>query len=243
MRRGLHLRRLRKAEYVRRFEGPLQGWVDPSDVSLRTLLEMGLLDPENEEPVVLELLSDRDELYSVDGVRVWKEVPIGVTRAARAPAEPIVLDVPADWAEDGEQPDLWRRRPSQEELDEIAGYARVDWRTLLRILPAAVLLPWVMLGPLLSAFNVPWQTAVWVVVAAEAALMAVLAYLDSADRRRLRADAEFGWVLVVPTTVHASEEDEPGPGPVVEVLPVTERVWTIDGKPAAWRRETRGRRG
>ena len=62
--------------------------------------------------------------------------------------------------------------------------------------------------------------------------------------RHLEADIEVGWLLSWEATelerlaAHATDPRDPGRPPFshAEVLPVSQRDWMIDGKPAAWRR-------
>ncbi len=255
-RRGAKLRKTRKIGYVRRFEGP-PGWFDPTDRSLHVLLKANLLQNPVNGLCVVELLPHLNLAYSVNGVRLKKDVPLGITSAAVRPADAPAYDVPKSWLSDNAPPGLERRRPSPEELDELKGYSRPSRRFwfmaatrfvlvavctcyLLSILSAPILLAWqrytgLRIDPALLppvAIVLGLAVAIW--------RIGLQVYRVVNMAQRVKKEIELGWIIAVPTFgPPLPGSTEPQRGPVIERLPVTNLLWTIGGKPAGWRRNVK----
>jgi hypothetical protein len=111
---------------------------------------------------------------------------------------------------------------------ELRSYLSDGWRYWATVIGGS----W-LLAALLWKF-LAWATAqvdAARLVAISIAVLLLLRHVYNMRRggARIRADADLGWLII--TTVN----DDPD-APVVEWLPVSKLVWTINGKPAGWRK-------
>jgi hypothetical protein len=111
--------------------------------------------------------------------------------------------------------------------------------------------PWLFIGltALTSIFVSSWIVRDRASPADLFALLGAVVWVVSAWRhvrgyalaRRLESDLELGWLLSweasePPRAAPRPPDSQPPPFQRAEVLPISQRDWTIDGKPAAWRR-------
>jgi len=257
--RGARQRTTAKEGFVRRFEGPL-GWQDPTDDALAMLIEKRLIQPAPGNMCAIELLPHLDSAFSVNGIRVTKDVPLEITTATARPVNTPVWGVPIDWIKEGDPNKLERRRLTPEEQDEIRRYGRFSSKDGLK-LGAMVFMFMAGITVLINKAGRPvltvWQrltgfridtelilpAAVFLAVCVTFWTVLIPLYRGLKTRRTLRQEADFGWIIVEATKankVDATGTSVPVPGPVVEWLPVNKLMWTIDGKPAGWRRNAKG---
>ncbi|MBX7255151.1 MAG: hypothetical protein K1Y02_02225 [Candidatus Hydrogenedentes bacterium] len=253
---GLRLRQTCKKGFVRRFEGQL-GWFDPTDESLLALDAVGLLNLEPGSVNSVELLANQDVAYCVNGEFQKYLLRLSVTSATRRPSKATLWNVSASWGEEGTPNQDKRRRPSPEELEELAEYGRLSrafWlQSALRVVlftpPVAYGITLVYIGLARKlAENVhltydPLQVSFRVLISA--VLVALLIVGAQVSRRirlreRIKQELELGWIIVNSTSI-SLHSDSLGvvSGPAVEYFPLTNLLWTIDGKPAGWRRHAK----
>lgn len=253
VREGARLRKTCVNGYVRRFEGQLL-WDDPTDASLCILGSAGLLRLEPNTSDSVELLADRDEAYRVNEVVLNSPLQLSVTCATGQPRDAIRWRVPRTWSEQGIPDRAERRRPSADEMEELAEYGQLTlkfWlRSLLQILIIAPLVGYGLLILFLAAAQKvnetlhltfdPLQAFVRILCCA---LLVALVIVGTQVMRRIRLrerieqELELGWIIVAPTV--RSSQPAPQreyPGPTIEYFPLTNLLWTIDGRPAGWRR-------
>ncbi len=257
---GNRLAKIGRAGYVRRFQGRL-GWFDPTDASLHFLLSTGLIKGEPGSVNVIELLADRDEIYMVNGSAPQRQIRLIVTSASVRPTQPSQWNVPKAWLAEGMPENTERRRPSPDELEELAEYGRLSrdfWvKSALRVVLytplAAYGLSIFFLGiadKLAKSAHLtfsPIQAFLRILVSA--ILVAVVLVGIQVDRRvrmrrRIEQELELGWIIIEPTTVDPpSGSTQAISGPTIEYFPLTNLLWTIDGKPAAWRYNVKAQAG
>lgn len=243
LRRGRILRRGGRAGYVRRFAGTVN-WNDSTDLDLARLVRAGLVQPGIDEATV-DLHPRDDFVYAVDGVVLSRWIPIEATLTASRPEAPLELDVPASWMPEGARVPMERRRLTSAEKDEIQGYARVLKRATRLILMTLLLLPLLAVGATaLERFGIDPRLAV-AAMAIAGGLIALRHILRIRRQFRLFAqDVDLGWVIIVRPRDTARRAPTPGNADAIdslrvvttEFLPVSGAVWTVDGRPAGWRR-------
>ncbi|MDZ4858767.1 MAG: hypothetical protein SGI88_07265 [Candidatus Hydrogenedentes bacterium] len=238
--------------YVRQFEGPFQ-WYDPTDIAFDTLVKESLLDPIPSASVSIELFPHIDEIYAINGMAIKKAVRLTVTTAASRPLDAPTWDLPESCLLDCPTANLERRRPSEEESYELSTYTRQPMRYwAARFAIGVLFIPVTIYGlviPLLAIF------AIWKLISAPGidllkhehviVVFAVIVtigmtglriYRDHSFCRAIRHDIEFGWIFVFsPLPTEKVYEEIEGANVTIERLPVSEALWTIDGKPAGWR--------
>jgi len=229
-------REVMRVGHVRRFSGTIR-CNDPTDLSVQRLVRARLATPDCEEHYDIELLPLADMLYSVNGTRLRKRIRVYPTAVVVTPRDTIELAVPPDW----HAPNLpfvpKRRRQSHEETEQILRYVR-RIRRLIWLPPLVFVYIWALVtGDVLYEYvGLSRGTCITIFVAGAVGLVGF--FLSRAWRHgsRMRADAEFGWIIIVPPhkytdktgAEHVQEE-------TVEILPASGALWTIDGRPAGWR--------
>ena len=169
-------------------------------------------------------------------------LPLHVASVAEAPERPVKLDLPSELAAQGDRPlTVQRRRLLDGEIEEIKRHASTLRRPGRTGFVALLLLALSMTG---------WDTESLRGASAHPglslALLLVGVFAFSTFRRfklarRLAEDAELGWVL----TVDHSEDSGAGtdwdlPAQGVETLMHARVDWTVNLRPAAWRRHRGG---
>ena len=210
------------------------------------------------EPVaasrMVEVLAASRYLWRVDGVPALGWKPVEEVELADAP--PFAAFA-AEWLQPlGDDPasgvSRGERDMSSQEVEELRRSARRLW---LRPLPLAVgLTAWASLPitalALAGPFHSVWEWLRTGMLVASAATNDFLVIQGLLLARLFRADCRNGRIVIVrfeappaldlsvpPGNVSASEPLLGQPAPVtLEVLPISGRVWTEEGRPAAWRR-------
>lgn len=223
---------------VWRFAGVLSAFDSLAlDRDLALLARRGMLAPEPGVEQDLVVLKDARELLHANGKWAPHGVTLHVSELAVPPSDPVKLALPRELRTDGSQVlDLGRRRLTQAELRELSRHAlhlRKPGRALFWLTPLvlAVLLVWGehrwALPPHLT--GAPLVLGMWLV-----ALQAFWRRLRLAGR--LREDAQLGWVVTVDHLGDAARSDPELPARGIESLLHARLDWTVNRRPATWRR-------
>lgn len=234
---------------VQRFAGKLSSFDSLGlDPDLANLARRGLMVAEPGIEQELVLLPESRELLYANGRWAPFGLVLSAERVAMPPESPLRLSLPADVeAQAADAFAVARRRLTHAETEELARHAdalrrpgRVFW-----VLAAFAMLAghaWLMQG-----FALPPRPLTIPVMLLAFAFAGLLFWRKHRLSRRLQRDAELGWVLTVD---HASapqdaeacadspasrpEMDLPAQG--VETLLHAQLDWTVNRRPAAWRR-------
>jgi hypothetical protein len=206
------------------------------DRDLALLARRGVFAPEPGVEQDMVVLKDSCELLHANGKWAPRGVVLHVSRVAAPPDDAVKLSLPSELRSDSSVAlDVGRRRFTGPELSELERHAqrlRKPGSALFLLTPlgASVLLVWAGHGwtmpPHLA--SAPLVLGMW------------LFALQTFWRRmrfaaRLRTDAELGWVVTVDHGLTGSDDPElPARG--VESLLHTRLDWTVNRRPAAWRR-------
>lgn len=219
---------------ILRFEGHIN-WHDWTDRTVAQLVKRKLLSQNDDTRCTLEVFSEMPCLYSVNGVVPQRLLQVDVTKVAARPENPRELAVPASWYREAPPDRLERRHQSDDETNELVGYAKrfPGTHAQVRYLFAHIVVPGAVAGAAWHFHHVIGALGLAV------ALTGGSIYFFGALRLLLRArrlaqlylaDAQLGWVLIAQP--EPGEEARPGP---MEFLPISGLVWTIAGRPAGWR--------
>ena len=243
-RTALPLRRDLEDGFLWVFEGRLaKARYEEEDPEVAQLLAAELLQRDEREQRIC-VLPRSGRLVQVNGHNLPPERRLHVATTAPWPADLFRYSLPPDVKEvfGPSARELKRRRIAEPERAELQRYvARLTAVPWLFIGLTAVMSTFVSLWIVreqatLRDMLAPISLCVW----GYAALRHLRGY---ALARRLEADLEVGWLLSwqaaeVPRSPPPGEslDSRKPPFQHAEVLPVSQRDWTIDGKPAAWRR-------
>jgi hypothetical protein len=249
-RRGKGLSGDLRSGIVLRFAGPFAPHAVIEDETRQSLRRARLVPDQPLSEWSLELLPISGRVWRVHGqpVRPWI-----VAQTVEVANTPPFADIAAQWLEPVAQDDgttllAGQRELSRAERDELRRYSQRLWRrplpvavglTLWLCMPIAVL---IMEGDLHSRSD--GARFIWL-----AAVTAITDYHFISAlllSRKMRADERAGRVIIVrvadaapPISLPDKTEgigNQSGDGSeVAEVLPVSHRVWTESGRPAAWR--------
>jgi hypothetical protein len=224
------LKKTLELQYVRVFSGSSAS-LDPTNWLYSRLVAKKIFAAGAEGGHTLELHPLVDEIYAVDGTRVFKAVPVVVTVATPLPEDEPVWDVPRDWMKEDATIRMERRRLSTEEIKEVVHYANA---LRPRLYPAFVRLLFFWVGCWGASGLLPWsRPRTFALLSLTVSLLTALRFLKRRRRAgRLAADASFGWVIIAPVPPERSGKPLPSS---VECLGVSGLLWSVDGKPAAWR--------
>jgi hypothetical protein len=239
--RGLHelraLTRDLKQGRVRRFAGPLSNYDSLAlDADLALLFRRGLLRaaPGMEEELVV--LPNSGQLLYAGKHWAPRGTLLSMRRVADPPLAPSKLALPREYKSDASDKNvqLARRRMSDSEANELREHARE-----LRRPGTSFWWVFAFVAVALGAwhgedFRVP-PSSVGVPIALVAAAIAVWSTVRRVRLSlRIDRDVALGWVL----TVDRSRPDEASELPAlgVETLLHAQLDWTVNQRPAAWRR-------
>jgi hypothetical protein len=243
-RTALPLRRDLEDGFLWVFEGRLaQARYEEEDPGVAQLLAAGLF-VRGEAEQRISVLPRSGRLLHVNGQNVPPDRRLHVGTTAPWPEHVYRYSLPPEVKEvfGPSARELKRRRIADAERDE-----------LKRHVARLTAVPWLLIAltALTSATVSLWLVRDETTARDLGAAVAVVAWLYVALRhlqgytlaRRLEADLDVGWLLSwqvseIPGPVRPSTAREDGRPPFqhAEVLPVSQRDWMIDGKPAAWRR-------
>lgn len=224
-----------------RFAGSLSNFDSLAlDRDLARLARRGVLAPEPGVEQDIVVLRAARELLHANGSWAPSGLGLRVSYVAAPPSDVVRLSLPSDLrAERTGELELGRRRLSAPELRELARHIeqlRKPGAAFLLLTPLAfsVLLVWSEQseGVQLSSASAPFVLALWLLTAQSFWRRLRLA-------ARLRADNELGWVITVDHASSASDRvgDEPElPAQGIESLQYARLDWTVNRRPASWRR-------
>jgi hypothetical protein len=220
---------------VRRFAGTVPSkeyW----DASLKALARAKLVHGDLQGQREFELLGDDDAVFGVNGAPARKYVKIVSITASPRPTDAVEFAVPSEWYSGHVPFEPHRRRQSAEEADGIRGYARGFWRRLW-IVPILFLFPGGALRDFLyGSLKLPLSICPGMSAAGAALLSGLVLFRPWREARMLKADAEFGWAIIVPPHTYTDKRGvQRTQQETVEILPISEALWTIEGNPAGWR--------
>lgn len=222
---------------VLRFAGPLSNFESLAlDPDLALLFRRGLLTADADMHEELVVLPVSGQLLHAGGRWATGSITLSIKRVADPPREPVKLSLPAEFAAERHDAtaQLARRRLTAQELSELAAQARQLRR------PSAGF--WWVFGFVALALGA-WHREGFQVpptsVAVPLALLASCGAVWSSLRRfrlasRVDDDIELGWVLTVDPAPSAPSAELPAMG--VETLLNAQLDWTVNKRPAAWRR-------
>jgi hypothetical protein len=241
-RSALPLRRDLEDGFLWVFEGTLaEARYEEEDPEVMALLQAGLLERGGREQR-LAVLPRSGRLMQANGKNLPPLRRLHVATTAAWPTQLFRYSLPPEVKEvfGPSARDLKRRRMAEPERAELG-------RHIARLTAT----PWLLIAltAVMSTFVSMWivrdQAApqdllalAWLVIWIASALRHIRGYSLA---RRLESDLEVGWLLSweaaeAPGTPRDPRDGGPPPFQRAEVLPVSQRDWTIDGKPAAWRR-------
>jgi hypothetical protein len=163
---------------------------------------------------------------------------------------PAFAAVAAEWTEpvSGEAAPVrvGQRELSPDEVRELRQQLRRALRARLAWVIPSNLWFWTVLGLGLREGHLPrpsgwafWHDAASFLLLGVGAILGDLVLIRSLREAWLHTrDARIGRVVIVrsPLVDNEAPEEAPAAWVTLEVLPVSEAVWTIDGEPAGWRR-------
>jgi hypothetical protein len=223
---------------VQRFAGTLSSFdslgLDP-DLALLTRRGMLVAEPGVEQELVM-LPASRELLYAN---KDWAPPGLGLhaEHVALPPDSPLKLPLPEDMeAQVADAVTVARRRLTREEVAELSRHARslrtpgrVFW--VLAGFAALALLTWHE-----SGWSMPPQPLTIPLTLAAFGFALLLLWRRTGLSWRLQQDADLGWVLTVDHSAQAEHVDADLPAQGVETLLHGRLDWTVNRRPAAWRR-------
>ena len=222
---------------VLRFAGMLSNFESLAlDPDLALLFRRGLLTADASMREELVVLPESGQLLYAGGQWAPPSLRLSIKRVADAPRDPVKLSLPAEFAPEryDATAQLARRRLTAQEGVELTEHARQLRR------PSGGF--WWVFGFVALAFGA-WHSEGFQVpptsIAVPLALLASCIAVWSSLRRfrlasRLDDDIELGWVLTVDPVESAPTAELPVLG--VETLLNAQLDWTVNKRPAAWRR-------
>src|SRR5207245_1246055 len=213
---------------------------------LRHLVEIGLLQRDSPAPQWFEVLPRSGLLWQANGARPRPWIRVMEPEAVEVAATPSFAALAAEWAEPVvrhgrtlEALRVGQRELSADELRELKQHVRREvrsilvWAVPLNVWFGTALALWLPTGDFPRGFEGVWFLLLGLgTVGNDLFLIPRIRGL-----RRSARDARIGRVVIVRQPVFDDDEpeEEPAPSATIELLPVSEDVWTIDGQPAWWR--------
>jgi len=222
-----------------RFLGPISSFDSLSlDPDLALLTRRDVLHPEPGQEQDLVVLPHASELLHANGNWAPPGLVLRVEHVAVPPDEPFKMPLPSDvQAEINDAVAVARRRLTSLETAELSRHARALKQ------PGGIF--WLLTGISILALS-SWHSQGWVfppqpvslVLALVAWVLALLATLRRLRLSRLLSrDAALGWVVTVDSAALAGTEDQTElPARGVETLLHARMDWTVNRRPATWRR-------
>lgn len=207
------------------------------DRDLALLSRRDVFSPEPGVEQDLVVLKEAHELLHANGRWAPAGVTLHVSQVAAPPESPIKLSLPRELRAEGSQRlDVARRRLTDSERVELERHRRQLQK------PGAALL---LLTPLALSVLAVWGAEGWSLPPRLASaplllgmwLFAVRAFVRRRMLgKRLAADVELGWVITVDHRAEGVCDDPELPARGVESLLHARLDWTVNRRPATWRR-------
>ncbi|MDB4974517.1 MAG: hypothetical protein JWN48_2858 [Myxococcaceae bacterium] len=230
-----------RAGRLLRFAGSLSAFDSLAlDRDLAQLARRGVFAPEPGVEQDLVVLKDSCELLHANGQWAPRGVTLHISQVAAPPDDAVKLSLPQELRSDSANAlDVGRRRFTAAELRELDGHAarmRKPGSALFLLTPFAlsVVLVWAGHGWALPPHlaSAPLVLGMWFF-----ALQTFLRRLRFSSR--LRTDAQLGWVVTVDHDPNGVSDDPELPARGVESLLHARLDWTVNRRPATWRRFNR----
>jgi hypothetical protein len=227
-----------------RFGGTLSNFDSLAlDRDLARLARKKVLSPEPGLEQDLVLLPDASELLYANGKWAPAHLKLAVASVASPPSDAVKLALPAELKTDRTiELELGRRRLSGPELIELERHLQILRKPglaflLLTPLALSIVLVWSERASSMPASfaSAPFVLALWL-------LTAQAFWRRLRLSARLRADKELGWVITVDhaRSSHPYAFAEPElPARGIESLQHSRLDWTVNRRPASWRRAGR----
>lgn len=222
-----------------RFLGSISSFDSLSlDPDLALLTRRGVIQPEPGEEQDLVVLPHASEPLHANGRWVPPGIVVRVERVAVPPEQPFKMPLPQDvHADVNDAVAVARRRLTELEVAELSRHARALKQ------PGQVF--WLLTA--IAAFALSsWHEQDWVFPPKPISLvLAVVAwgFAGIASLKRVRLanllaqDAALGWVVTVDSrALHRDQDQSELPARGVETLLHSRMDWTVNRRPAAWRR-------
>jgi hypothetical protein len=234
--------------YAQRFAGllpPAQA-VDPR---LQRLLAAELLKRDRGAEQWFEVLPHSGFLWQVNGARPRRWVPLMPPQPVEVAETPTFAAVAAEWTEpvaaDGTPARIGQRELSADEVRELRQQLRRALRVRLTWTIPYSLWFWGVLGFALHEGDLlRWlarmslfHRALFLLLGLSTVIMDVMLVPSLREAWQHAREARIGRVVIVrcPLVEDDAPEAAPAPWITLELLPLSEAVWTIDGEPAGWR--------
>ncbi|MGE0883658.1 MAG: hypothetical protein AB7P14_08950 [Blastocatellales bacterium] len=229
-----------RAGSVRQFVGKFDPrfWnEDTLEQLLKKLIGKRPIEPDATDALDIEVYPLDEYVYAFNRNLPNSFFPIHLTIASARPPGAARFRAPAEFQPETEENVVERRRLTTEEQKELQSYAR---QTLRRSLIYSPICLWFVTSVAwkVSTRFLSWNTSKF--LTSSLLLIAAIALFLQARKwvTAYRHDAENGWVLIVEYPAMDESETNIGHQPAtVEFLIHAGHEWTIDGKPASWRKK------
>lgn len=234
--------------YVQRYAGilPPPEEIDPG---LQSLLAAGLLKRDRAVPQWFEVLPHSGFLWQANGARPRCWIPLMAAQPVEVAETPAFAAIAAEWTEPvsgaGAPVRVGQRELSPDEVRELRQqlrrvlWVRLAWAIPLNLWFGTVLLLDIHAGHLPRGSGwAYWHDAAAFLVLGAVTILTDLLLLRSLQEAWIHArEARIGRVVIVrsPLVEDETPEETPAAWVTLELLPLSEAVWTIDGDPAGWR--------
>ncbi|MGH9800769.1 MAG: hypothetical protein ACRD82_10425 [Blastocatellia bacterium] len=234
------LSRTIRAGSVRQFAGKFdyRFWnEDTLEQLLEKLLNKKLIEPDTIDSLDIETYPQDEYIYQLNRTRLNGFFPVHLTIAAAVPSGAARFRAPVEFQPETEGSIVERRRLTAEEQKELQSYAR---KTLRRRLIYSPICLWCFTS---VAWSVSTKFLSWnassLLTGGVLAVTATALFLQTKKWvNAFKQDAENGWVLIAEYLPMEKSETESDHQPAtVEFLIYAGHEWTIDGKPASWRKK------
>jgi hypothetical protein len=245
--------------YVQRFTGVLPP-PEAIEPRLQSVLEVGLLKRDRATPQWFEVLPHSGFLWQANGARPRRWIPLMPPMVVELAETPAFARIAAEWAEPvagAEAPvRVGQRELSPDEVRELRQQLRrALWVRLAWVIPCTAWFGTVVVlgireGHLPQRLDVTYfhnlrefltffHDIAALLVLSLATILGNVALIRGLREAWMHArEAQIGQVVIVrrPLEDEEAPEEAPTAWVTLELLPVSEAVWTIDGEPAGWRR-------
>jgi hypothetical protein len=233
---------------VQQFQGtlPTEAGDDPR---LRSLFEAGLVKRDPEAVQSFEILPHSGILWQANGARPRRWISFLPPEPVEVAETPAFAAMAAEWAEplggDETPARVGQRDLSPDEVRELRQQTRRALRVRLVWIIPYNLWFWIVIGLALRQGHLPrasgwsfWHDFVSFLLLGGIAIAGDVALARSfREAGRHARDARIGRVVILRSPLMPADGPEAAPPACVtlELLPVSEAVWTVDGEPAGWR--------
>lgn len=234
------LSRTMRTAAVRQFAGKFdyRFWnEDTLEKLLEKLIKKRLIEPDTTDFLEFEVYPLDEYIYRLNQNQLNSFFPVHLTIAAAVPLDAARFGAPAEFQPETEGSFVERRRLTTEEQNELQSYAR---QTLRRRLIYSPVILWCFT-------SVAWSVSTKFLSGNVSSLLtglvlavtAIVLFLQTRKQvNAFNSDAENGWVLIAEyPLMDKSEPVIDNQLATVEFLIHAGHEWTMNGKPASWRKK------